>query len=174
MNAVEKKEGKAGRKEQGFEPFSYFFDTAFLAGLFFVEAFLVELFFVDVFLVDGDLALGDLAAFGLFFALLFLLAGDFLVLNFLAGAAFLAFGDFLAFGLGEALGLFFDLRDLTDFFLDAGLLALGLLADGDDFETTRKVLAWPAAGASTPFSTPFLSARAITPFWIFPSWLASM
>lgn len=80
MNAVEKKEGKAGRKEQGFEPFSYFFDTAFLAGLFFVEAFLVELFFVDVFLVDGDLALGDLAAFGLFFALLFLLAGDFLVL----------------------------------------------------------------------------------------------
>lgn len=75
-------------------------------------------------------------------------------LDFLAGAAFLAFGDFLAFGLGEALGLFFDLRDLTDFFLDAGLLALGLLADGDDFETTRKVLAWPAAGASTPFSTP--------------------
>jgi len=79
----------------------------------------------------------------------------FLVELFFAGAAFLALGDFLAFGLGEALGDFLVLRDLTLFFFDEGLLALGdAFALGDDLDTTRKVLLWPAAVARTPVSIP--------------------
>ena len=59
----------------------------------------------------------------------------------------------MAFGLGEALGDFLVFRDLTLF------LALGLFfalgdAFGEDLDTTRKVLLWPAAVARTPVSIP--------------------
>ena len=59
----------------------------------------------------------------------------------------------MAFGLGEALGDFLVFRDLTDFLALGDFLAEGD-ALGDDLDTTRKVLLWPAAVARTPVSTP--------------------
>jgi len=183
---------------------AFFFVELFLVDDFFVELFLdegdffvegdffdEELFFLDDeagdFLDEDDFLLeGLFLVEGLFLdddfldEEDFLLAGDFFDDELFFDEDFLDEGDLAAEGEREreregdfAAPAFLVAVDLR--FLPATLLAAGLGEAAAPAFTTRKVLAWPAAVASTPDSTPFLSARAMTPFCtLAPLWLASI